>query len=587
MAARRGAWLAGAVVLVALASASRADDKKKPGLWDFQTWKTPAGHERDAAKTLAPGQLDLEPLGRFEDAPRALRLRVYADNDFRGGVLHWQTKVRAQIDRINHVIEPVFNVRFEVESLRSWDRGHAGVPLEALLSELEALDGARDVDWVLGLVTPFRGVATSIHEIGVARLSARSFVMRAMDDEEEGRALEREFSMLSEDERDKLYGDRKAHKEVVMFLHEWAHTMGALHVGEPRQIMNPVYDPKQAAFSDFEKRLIGLVLDARTRDRTQPFPESAALALFLDTAPPEEGSDRERAALSQVLRARLMGGSRPAGGGPNAAPGAAAPNAPRASAAAIAARATLASAVARVKADDLAGAAPLVLEAARQASEGPPDGPTQLRLAEAAGAVGALTTGEAALARADKSSPRVREIAALLETTRGRVALPREATKLGIAAEDEPRYVAAFWSASHAVAARNYAAAARRLAELVEAFPDSAGREVVACELALATKRFDEAQRRCEAALAKDPGAVRAHVALGRALAHARRNVDAEKHFRRAVLLDPGDETAWLELGRLYRTMGASTQHAQLAREHEAILSTPLPERDVDVSSAP
>ncbi|HSZ84285.1 MAG TPA: hypothetical protein VLA14_18495, partial [Polyangia bacterium] len=441
-------------LLAAGAGAGRADDaKKKAGLFDFETWKTPAGRERDAAKTLAPGQLDLEPLGRFEEPPRALRLRVYADRDYRGGVLRWQTKVRGEIDRVNHVVEPVFNVRFEIESLREWDRGHAGVPLEAVLGELEALDGARDVDWVLGFVTPFRGVASSIHEIGMARLSSRSFVLRAMDDDEEGRALEREFSMLPDGEREKLYDDRKAHKELVVFLHEWAHSMGALHVSDRAGIMNPLYDPKQAAFSDFEKRLIGLVLDARTRDRTRPYPESAALTRLVETAPRDEGSDKERAGLVQLLRARGDGtaprAAAPLAPGKPAAPGPAPTNA--------VARATVDRAIARVRADDLLGATPLVLEAAKEAGVGAPDAPTLLLIAEAAGAVGALTTGDAALARAGAGAAHAGQLAAALEAERDRAALPRGATALGIRPEDEPRYVAAYWTASRAVASRNLA----------------------------------------------------------------------------------------------------------------------------------
>ncbi|HSZ82181.1 MAG TPA: tetratricopeptide repeat protein, partial [Polyangia bacterium] len=149
----------------------------------------------------------------------------------------------------------------------------------------------------------------------------------------------------------------------------------------------------------------------------------------------------------------------------------------------------------------------------------------------------------------------------------------------------EPRYVAAYWTASRAVASRNLAAAERELARFTEAFPASAGPDVVACELALATKRLDEAQRRCEAALAKCPGAVRAHVALGRLLVRARHDADAEKHFRRVILLDPSEDTAWRELGHLYRATGAETQRQQLAREHEALFSTPLPDRDVDVTA--
>jgi hypothetical protein len=571
-----------AFVMASLGSAASRADKKKPGLFDFETWKSPVTRQRDAAKTLAPGELDLEPRGRFETPPRAVRVRVYADRDYRGGVLHWKEKVRSQLERINRVVEPVFNVHLEVESLRDWNQTHAGVGLEPLLVELEALDGAREVDWVIGLVTPFRGVATSIHQIGMTRLAARSFVMRAMDDEEEGRALEREFAMLSVAERDRLYGDRKAHKEVVMFLHEWAHTMGALHLEEPTMIMNPAYDPRQAAFSDFEKRLIGLVLDERLADRSRPFPESAKLLALVEKAPREEGSGTERAGLARLLRERAAG-ARGAVSPTSAAPGAPTTGAAASSsaggsassAAADVARATIERAIARVRAGDIAGAAPLVFEAARQGSAGPPDSETLVRIAETAGTVGAPTTADAALARVGKDV-RPARLVTELEAMRCRVALPREATKLGISPEDEPRYVAAFWLASNAVASRHLPVAERRLAELAEAFPESAGREVVACELAVASKRFADAEPHCMAALAKDPRAARAHLALGRLTVHGRRKVDAEKHFRRAILLDPTDETAWHELGQLYRGMGASTQHEQLAREHEAIVATPL-----------
>jgi tetratricopeptide (TPR) repeat protein len=573
---RAGAATSAVVCAVAcLAAASAHGEKKKPGLFDFQSWKTPAQRQRDAAKDLAPGALDLTPLAPFDAPVRVARVRVYADRDYRAGVLHWREKARAQIERVNDVLEPVFDVRLELESLREWDESHAGVALEPVLAALETRDGARDVDWVVGFVTPFRGVATSIHQIGVARLASRAFIMRGMDDEQEGRALEREFSMLSEGERERLYGNRKAHKEVVMFLHEWAHTMGALHVEEREMLMNPAYDPKQAAFSDFEKRLIGLVLDARLGDRSHAYPETAKLLALVAEAPREEGSDRDRDELAALLRRRAGGAPAPGGAAGSPKAGANAPT-PPAVPASPKLRAAIEQAMERLRADDLAGATPLVLDAAKKVGEEPADTATLVKLAAAAGTVGAISTADAVLARVDRGA-RPSRLVNELEATRARVALPREAAKLGIAPEAEPRYVAAFLTASDTVASRNFAAAERRLAELADAFPESAGRDVVACELAVARKRFADAEARCAAALAKDPGALRAHLGLARVCAGTRRTPDAEKHFRRAILLDPSDDTAWIELGQLYRRTGASTQYDQLAREHEAVLQRPLP----------
>jgi hypothetical protein len=555
-----------AALLLTFGPAARAENKK-PGLFDFQTWKSPVAREREAAHELAPAPLDLTPLGEPRAQPLVLRLRVYADRDYRSQVMHWQSKLRGQIDRVNRVVGPLYGARFEIESVKDWDRAHAGLPLEAALDELRALDGARDVDFVLGLVTPFRGVATNIHLIGIAPISSRHFVLRGMDDAEEGKALEREFAMLQPGERDKLYADRKGHKEVVIFLHEWAHALGALHVEERTAIMNPAYDPKQTAFTDFEKQLVGAVLERRARDRGRPFPETDEVRRMMQTAPREEGSAAERAMLMQILAKRDDGAPAQATatsvGGKGGAP--------------ASALAPLEEALEKLRANDVAGATPLVLDAARQASGAGVSADTQLRVAEAAAAVGAFTAADAALARAGAGAARGQQLAAQLAAARAHVALPPESAKLGVAPDDEPRYVAAYWLAIRAVESRDRAAAERRLAELAAAFPESAGRDVAACELALSGKRAPEAEKSCQAALAKDPNALRAHLALGRIAARARRYPDAEKRFKRALMLDPADPTAWSELGRLYRAMGASTEHDRLSREYEALYSRPLP----------
>src|SRR5262249_34069951 len=153
---------------------------------------------------------------------------------------------------------------------------------DQILSDLEALDGGRDVDWVVGLVTPFRGVARSVHQVGGAHLLSRHFVMRGMDDEQESLAFDKELPLVTAERRKRLYEERKAHKEIVVFLHEWGHTMGALHNEDPQVLMNPVYQPKAAGFSAFEKRLIALVLDRRLSRRGELHPELADLGPLLE-----------------------------------------------------------------------------------------------------------------------------------------------------------------------------------------------------------------------------------------------------------------------------------------------------------------
>ena len=304
------------VVGLAVGTGVAHAEKKKPSYFDFgNTWKTPVTRERDAAKQLAPTTLDLTPSAAAGET-KTIRLRLYADSDYRGLVLRWQAKARAQVERINAVVAPVFNVRFEIESLREWNRSHTGVRLEPILDELEALDPAREVDLVVAFATPLQGVAASIHQIGSSRLLARHFVLRGMDDEQEIRAFERELKLISPEERQRLYGDRKAHKEVVMFLHEWGHVLGLLHNEDKTIIMNPAYDPAQAGFSAFERKVIGLVVDRRQAHPKEPYPETADLVPLLAAAPREEGSDKERADLLAFARARAQGGNGAGGGNP-------------------------------------------------------------------------------------------------------------------------------------------------------------------------------------------------------------------------------------------------------------------------------
>ena len=173
--------------------------RRRTGLFDIRVVEA-AGQAR-ARRGAAAGAAGSEPDAR-RCAPvgeaRTIRLRIYADRDYRGAVIRWQSKARAQVQRINAVVGAVFNVRFEVESLRDWDRSHVGVPLgSAFVEELEALDDGKQVDLVVGLVTPLHGVATSVHSIGYANYLSRHFMLRGMDDEQEFRAFEREFKLIS------------------------------------------------------------------------------------------------------------------------------------------------------------------------------------------------------------------------------------------------------------------------------------------------------------------------------------------------------------------------------------------------------
>jgi hypothetical protein len=81
-----------AVSLVALTAGPALAEKPKeaPRRW----LDLPVFRERDAARSLSPHQIDRTPeAGAARDA-RAIRLRIYADRDYRELVLRWKVKAR-------------------------------------------------------------------------------------------------------------------------------------------------------------------------------------------------------------------------------------------------------------------------------------------------------------------------------------------------------------------------------------------------------------------------------------------------------------------------------------------------------------
>ena len=556
-------WVA--ALLCAIGGDAHADKKKKDGLFDIQWWQPPVKREHDAAQQLAPQGLNLTPGVAPASEARPIRLRIYADRDYRGTVIRWQSKARAQIQRINNVVGAVFNVRFEIEGLRDWDRSHLGVPLgQPFIQELEALDDGTQVDLVVALVTPLHGVAASVHSIGYANYLSRHFILRGMDDEQEFRAFEQEFKLISAEERQRLYTDRKAHKEVVCFLHEWGHTLGLIHHEDRNTIMNPAYDPQQTEFSDYDKRILEVVIARRLGARDVPNPESADLVPLFAAMPASEGSDEERALVLDLVKHRAAYAARPApsnavdlssedikafnkavdtlqGGGPAA--------------------------------DAWKALAPVVAHArARKVGK-----PTWLRIADLAAAIGALTEAEDAAGRA-APSPEATKIAGEIESTRHRIALPLDGAKLGVPPEKEPAYVSGYWATAKVVDGSDAAAARARVGALAAAFPDAPGVAVLTCDLELKERHLAVATKACESALEKFKGATRAHILLAVIAFSTHHGPACEQHLRQAIRLDPSEPTGWRVLGQYYRNTRARQQLTALENEHKQLLASPLPE---------
>src|SRR2546423_9211489 len=91
--------------------------------------------QRDAAAQYEPAPLTIA--HRAEGRPiEILRLRFYADDEYRAGGASWKMRVQTELGDLNRIVEPAFAVRFEAESFRRWDRRSGKGALAPMLSEL-------------------------------------------------------------------------------------------------------------------------------------------------------------------------------------------------------------------------------------------------------------------------------------------------------------------------------------------------------------------------------------------------------------------------------------------------------------------
>jgi tetratricopeptide (TPR) repeat protein len=318
-----------------------------------------------------------------------------------------------------------------------------------------------------------------------------------------------------------------------------------------------------------------LVVDRRLGHRDQPFPEGADLEALLANAPSDEGSDADRHDLLALVRARQHGWVPGKGGEGNAETGAA-----RGATTGLAAGDVDAfnRAVDAVNAGRGEDAWTLLAPVLRRASEHQTSPEAWRRLGELAAATGAFSAAEDAATRMDQADPALQKLTADLDVQRQRVALPANAAKLGVPPEREAAYVSAYRATAHEVATVDVRAARGRADAFAAAFPGSPGADILSCEVELRARRAAAATKRCEAALGKFKDAPRAHYLLGIIAAQSRRDPVAEQHLRRAILLDPAEPNAWRALAEMYRQSGAKQRLAQLADQHQALLSTPLPQ---------
>ena len=223
--------------------------------------------KRDLQKTAAqkyyPIPIELRVVGKDPDEVKGFKIRVYAARDYRDQTTNWQSHFRRVLDRVNQRTRRWPAVQFEVVELRNWDIDTQKATINSLIEELQKKDPGDDVDYVVGLASAVAVWPNNLHQLGGAAVMGKHFVMRGLHDLTEYSMVQQELNLIDDSDRDKLLAARKAHKEEIVFLHEWAHTLGAIHTRAPRFVMTGNYDGEQFTMDDGNARIIIIGLHKR------------------------------------------------------------------------------------------------------------------------------------------------------------------------------------------------------------------------------------------------------------------------------------------------------------------------------------
>jgi tetratricopeptide (TPR) repeat protein len=233
---------------------------------------TACGNDKSAVRiAFEPTRIETREVRRVGNV---MYLRVYADQEYRRQITNWRRHLDRIVTRANRVTEPELGVTLEIKEALDWERKEPiGDDLSAALGELETLDPAEDVDFVAGLVTALPIFTPDTHQLGLAELFGRHFVMRGMHDPTELDKL-REWG----DDADQVYDERIAHRTVAVLIHELGHNLGGIHLNRSETFMSPHWTKEQHELDPRNLELMQLVVRHRLHKRGTKKLESEAAA---------------------------------------------------------------------------------------------------------------------------------------------------------------------------------------------------------------------------------------------------------------------------------------------------------------------
>src|SRR6185436_15638797 len=128
----------------------------------------------------------------------------------------------------------------------------------------------------------------------------RHFILRGMASADDAAAL-KTLDLLDPAEREQIYSRRKWHKETAVFLHEWLHTLGAIHSSNPERLTNPSYSNKMSNLAIVDTELAAIALRARLDERQSGTLDWSRLRGAVERSRSPEWFNKERDELLAML----------------------------------------------------------------------------------------------------------------------------------------------------------------------------------------------------------------------------------------------------------------------------------------------
>ena len=558
-----------------------------------------------------------------EGDPRTVHVRVYADAGIRA-LPRWREEIGDHLDYASQLLTPLTGARITVDSIKDWDRKSDP---SAALTALTELDKGDDVSWVIGFVTPGDVASKAFTELGRAEPLGRHVIVRGWAEKPESDALSALLPDLKEAERGEVIGAHRRHKQTVVLLHQLAITLGTIAETDPSWIRNLTYSPKQVGFSDRNRELLQLGIDARLAEDSKPVMAKKLLEA-IEKSPwggwvesdQEQVSARLRNAIDASKAGRIAAEVPPAAydqynrirelakrnnqkdalielenllvAYPGnaamhqlkceimlAAPGVADPTTraacKRASDLAPGDPAPhIAVGEALLKTSDAKGARAEFVIAEGKIKNLPAGVQDAWRkLVAIYHTMGALTWTEEAIAKGKLEND---PIAIQVAQTRARYGITRGSTV--VSPEQEAVLVAAVRKSLDLVYASKYGDAERAIAAAEKKWPGAAGLAGARCDLSYRTGAIAAAKAHCNRALATDPNASWALYLSGTLLLRDAGSTPAGiEKLKHAIKVDPELGQAWRTLAKAYARAKDKAALDQLGKDYEAKFGQPLP----------